>query len=654
MHVTSRVAIIMVLSSAALAGESTLRPAWKCLPENTAFAGRIANGQAVVDAFRSQTKLGAVVFGEDRIQHLQSIIKEHMPDQWTFFEEQMGEYSLTPDDFPQLLTGASGFAVVVDTEGTDPALIGLGWFEPGHDLAARVWNAVGKLIEEQEDKTHPIERVDIELEGQPVMQLTLPDVSVESDALFEPPPSFESLSEPEQEEALERWHQEWEQSQREVVRFTHLLLTHIDGHLLVAMTLNPKQELAQDDYLGRLTGTMARFLAAQHDDGDGFTARVGSTELVYNALPQVGVPCLEVYGDAQSLINLANAESQPGAAQVISALGIDRLGTFALRIALENSLLRSGWCISAPIPRAGILALVNQPSLDPVPALWVPADVISYTHVSADLGKFYTHIKNVILSEFAEEAQWWFALVEGQVMAFARSDLATMLSSMGHQHAVLTFEPGWTELAPADDGSLQPGLPTSAPFAMSRMAIVWQLQDEVPWTNMLQGLAGLVQPGSGPLTATEEQGFRGYRFQGSVEGGIVHGNGHLVFALGEGVLEKTLSSMNNPPRGEDALRTGELFEHAQSLIQLQPGINFQIVNGNRNAKILCKMIRTMIGASMRNLPHDELDRTLLVRQLQEMIPNEDEAEGMFGAVTGVIYVNDHGIVGQNVSELPAP
>ena len=57
---------------------------------------------------------------------------------------------------------------------------------------------------------------------------------------------------------------------------------------------------------------------------------------------------------------------------------------------------------------------------------------------------------------------------------------------------------------------------------------------------------------------------------------------------------------------------------------------------------------------MRNLPHDELDRTLLVRQLQEMIPNEDEAEGMFGAVTGVIYVNDHGIVGQNVSELPAP
>ena len=81
---------------------------------------------------------------------------------------------------------------------------------------------------------------------------------------------------------------------------------------------------------------------------------------------------------------------------------------------------------------------------------------------------------------------------------------------------------------------------------------------------------------------TEEQGFRGWRVNhDAIEGGLLLGKGYLVLAYGEGVVESTLSSLNNPRQGKNALRSGDVYDKVQTMLHLEPGLSFQVVDGNR-------------------------------------------------------------------------
>ena len=627
--------------------EANPPPAWRCLPEETVAAVRIPNGKAFVDAVRKNTQLGAVLFNEQRIRRVTMLIMQQDAAAWAKVRAEMAKYGLAPKDFPQFLAGESGFALVLDRgQGAAPSPMGLSWLEPGEDLATRAVAAIGKAIEDLDDEEHPVKRVDIQIDGRPILQLTVPIVTADVDIpALDLPGSVDAL--PPQQQAGENG--------KEKVEYFRVLVGRIGPRLLLANTFNSAAGADGGDDAKRLTAVFASFLAAHHGGEGGFVARVSATGGVADALPRGGVAWLELLADLAPLVKMADPNTNPMAANIIKVLGVEHAGTVALRSTLDGNIMRTGFFLGLPAPREGVVSFLDHPQLQPEPPAWIPASVIGYNHTSLDLGQWYWEIKRLAVREFGPAVQQGFQMAETQVQRLAQVDLATLLSSLGNQHIVLSYEPKFAAEADAAN-----------PLAMQsnpQIAIVWQVKDEGLWNRTLQAIGPWAQMAGDSLQFTQEQGFSGWRFnQEPYEGGLFLGKGHLVFALGQGVLEQTLSTLNNPPGGTDALRSGDAYARAKAMIPLQPGTGFQLVDGRRYGKIMKKTIDSSID---QWLTISELVQTgedaaaigpmrAMVKQLRQLLPSEEEFESIFGVEASYTLSNQHGLVGQSASELPPP
>ena len=631
---------------AATEDAAELPPAWHCLPAETTVAVRIPNGKAFANALRKHTKLGAVVFSDKRVAKFKTMIMEQDPQQWETFKDDLAEYGLDPDDFADLLAGESGFALLIDqVDDETPAAIGLSWIEPGDELAQRVLSAVGKAIADQEDNEDGPKRLDVEIDDHQVMQLSIPVTTVVGQAAaFELPENFNEMAVEEQQQFIKEWQQRQEQGQETVVKYNHMLLARLGGRLIAANSFVPNEDDEAEPQ--RLTAIFAQFLTAHEGEEGGFVARIESADGVKRSLPQKGVGMFELFADVSSLIRLG--DSDENVARVINALGVDAMDVLALRATLDGTFMRMGMFLAAPEPRTGILALLDQPPLPPKPPAWVPSSVVGYSHTSADLGKMYSHIKELILREFGQEAQMPFQMAEGQAQAMAQADLATILSSIGHEHMVLTLEPEIADAQADDDQPMQ---------QEQKIAIVWRPKQEELLSRVLTAASALA---GNNLTAAQEQGFNGWRFgAGIFEGGLMLGNGYMVFGLGRGVLEKTLSALNQPLEGADAMLTGEVFKQARQMMALEPGLSFQILDGRRYSKMLKQMLDAMLSQmewQARQFGDAGGDRDALdwIGNLRKVLPSDEEMEDVLGPSVGTLHVDDLGMVMMSVNELPAP
>ena len=172
----------------------------------------------------------------------------------------------------------------------------------------------------------------------------------------------------------------------------------------------------------------------------------------------------------------------------------------------------------------------------------------------------------------------------------------------------------------------------------------------------------LPQQPEGGFEPVEEQGFVGWRFHfGPFDGGLTLGKGHLVLAVGEGILERTLSCLNSPPAGKDALLAGELYAKARAMMPLEPGLTFQLLDGRRNAKMLRRIIDASMGQWLSMTQQmafgpapAEMEAGRMMEQIRELIPSEDELENVMGVGAGYMLVNDQGLITKSATELPPP
>ncbi|MEK6248753.1 MAG: hypothetical protein N2C12_11275, partial [Planctomycetales bacterium] len=150
---------------------------WDCLPEETVFAVRIPNGKAIKDSLGETTKLGKVFLSDERIEKIKDLIVKQGGNDLESFRKKLSEYGLSPEDFPKMLAGESGLGIVLEPrEEADPFGAMLAWLEPGKDLAERAYSAVEKAVEDSnQDENSSIIRIDMEIEGQPVLQLGFPN-----------------------------------------------------------------------------------------------------------------------------------------------------------------------------------------------------------------------------------------------------------------------------------------------------------------------------------------------------------------------------------------------------------------------------------------------------------------------------------------------
>jgi len=663
------------------AAAADLAPSWTLVPDTTVLIARLQATEFLA-ALRRQTKFGAVVLSPDRVERAMQLWQSEKKDDWEELSKELGKYGLKLDDVRQLLAGEIGFALAIEQRGErSPLLLGLTWLEPGEDLAQRVVKAIQDGIE---DDPHPTRRVDLSLAGHEVMHLSTPVMQGEKlDPADFVPDDDDGEPTPEKLKKLREQMQEKLKNRKSVeADRIHLFVARLGGRLLLANTFpqssgevmaKDEQERSQIDWdeltgVEQATSAFARFLEAHSGQGSGHAAELLGAPGLAPALPE-GTPLLEIIADPRPLIlaytlhqRMANKDAGGGEdkfKETLDALGLDALGPVAFRMALDGTALRSGLFVSAPEPRHGVLALLDQEPLEPAPPQWVPASAMAYQQISFDLGAAYTKIKELTISLAGDQARQGFLQIETGLQGVLQTDPATLLSSYGQQHSIVSFEPK------ADAPAADPANP-ALPGLSERLGVVWQVKDEQLWQRVMQTLGQFTAAAGGAVEAAEEQGFRGFRLHGAAEAGLFLGRGYLVLGIGNEVSESLLSVLRNPPEGEAAMRTSGLVERAAALLPPMPCFGYQLSDGGRNVKATKRAIEQLIElpltqrARLAQIPgasaeaFDPAEAAALTAKLKALLPSDEELEGVLGVSVGQTTLGEHGLSSQSALELPAP
>ena len=437
---------------AALRAEDA-KPSWACLPDDTVGLLRIPSGNKAADTLRTKTRIGALLFDPQRVANVREAMAKEGSDDLEQASEMLGRYGLKLDDIYKLFEGEAGAGVVLPPG--DPRLIAvLSWIEPEEELTGRLMTALDKVLEENKDNTDLIKRNDIELAGKKVIHLTIKPPDVEEDEI-EVKPGEEKIRV-----------QEFKTPKFEV------LISQRGSRLLVGegFVIGRGKE-AEESGRERLKEMFARFLAT-HEAGDsGPKLNYLEAAGVRSALPG-GLPLIELMVDFKQLMKLLEMPQAEQAKAIIKACGLDELGVFVYRSTFENSLMRSGAFLGAAAPRNGLLALLDQPTVNGQPPAWVPAELNSFSQLSFDLGKAYSRIKQIVIDQGGDAARNNFDLVELQVNQLLQTDIASLLSALGTHHSSVDLPPRKTDVAQGAEGLA--GLTGSSVF-------VWKLTDEALW-----------------------------------------------------------------------------------------------------------------------------------------------------------------------------
>ena len=626
---------------------------WDSLPEETVAAFRVPDGQAFVEALR-ETKFGAVMLSEQRKAAVEKVLESSGNGEWEDFHKQLNEYGLTMEDLLGLLAGESGYAAVMQEEGEEVArMTFLGWLEPGEELANKLYEVVAKVIDEQDDE-QPVIRVDLTIADIPVMQLQFPSTSTDYDDEYKLEDDYSELSDEEQEEALEKAKEIWRNSGVESIKYQTLLIGVLGDRLLIAHRYKPQKEEAAAESAEQLAAVLGQWIKAHATGSEGFSTRLTDESGAARVMGMDGLPVFELLGDVVPLVKIlrASAPTEEKAEQAVRILGLDGLGPFAMRSTIEGAEWYTQMSLAMPSPRQGLMQLFDQEALPADPPQWVPASAVRYYQWSFDLGKAYEVIKETALREFPDKATQGFAMAEMQVQNFAQASLQEVLSSLGNRHIVMSF--GMDSDETSEDGDDDD---KELKSASERVAIVWQLEDEELWGRLLKAIT----PFAGMVTGTkfvEEQGFSGWRMKKeTTEGGLFLGKGYLVLAFGNGVMESVLSTLNNPPTGNDALRGSEVFAKANAMIDLKPSQALQVTDGDRYMKMLVRAMNKQLkqADNLAELLDNDDRRSGLKTMLSlghAVLPSEEEINGMLGVIVSRWEVNDEGVFGSTVQEMP--
>jgi len=655
------------LGPAAMADE--LRPSWECLPADTALMVRLPRAAEFVEAMRTSTRFGAIVLQPERLAGLWGMLDE--------LDEQAGEtdatvgdtvYSLSPANWEKSLEqsglkladlGAAfagdvgGGLVVRRREGDLPPLaMLLAWAEPGEEVAGRVMDAVKRRLEERaegEPGAPAIRRLDLELAGHDVLSVVVPVMALDLGETEADPPADES---DEAAEDADRERARLEQRLREAKPVQtgqqHVFYTNLQGRILYGTTF-PGAATSDDgtpDFEAQSGGDEARqifgsFIAAHAGADEPALARVlREPALAAAALP--GVPLVEAVFVPRALdIGESSADGEARLAQV----GLDDVGGVAWRQAFAAGCWRSTIAVTLPAPRHGMLGMLDQRcDASDVPP-FVTREAVDFTQISLDLGAAFRSIREVLGGDAsAEQLTNMLNVADVQATTWLGTDVTTMLSGLGSRHWILSFPPRIAAAMAEARAARADGTGSTVSMPTDSLALVWEVADEAPFLKLLGQLAPLA---GGELK--EEQGFRGLRLPGDVAASI--GRRHLVLALGEGTLEKVLTSIRNPPAGDVSWRESDSLRRARGLLDLPPARMFAVGDASATGGTL-GALREFVAA-LEPGDVDEDSRELLAAG-QKLLPTADEMKGMFGVSGSVLRMTDDGLVLESAWEMPAP
>lgn len=670
------IAAVLLLVTAQVSA-SDLRPSWECLPAETVAVVRLPKPAAFLEAARKQTRFGAVALSPERMQKAWELIAPRLwpaddaqadADAGTArLDERLGRYGLTMADVSAGFAGDAGMGLVVKTrdDGLPPLALLMTWIEPGADSAGRLLAAVKQAAEENaaEGDEPGVRRIDVTMAGHDVVWLAQPVMRREVSITVDGEPTPDKIREArKQAEAKART------TKPVQTGLTHAFCTVIGDRLLMCQTLptanaanvnvgvgadgemrvevnaaSPPgpRDFEKDSGGDEARGIFEQFLAAHATADEAPLTAVMQTPGLQESLPD-GLTLLDLVLDLGSLIKRVGGEAE-GAAKGLAAAGIDGLGPLAWRHTLDGDVYRQGMFIALPAPRSGAMQILEQESDAAEVPPFVTSEAVDLTQISLDLGQAYKTIREIAVAQGGEETANMFTAAEMQAQGWLGLDLPGVLSAFGTRHWVVAYPPQVAAaLAEARKDRAEPG-PLAGMPTVDRLAIVWQVTDEAPFQKMLQRLAPLAQ-----TQVVEEQGFRGIRIPNGPA--VFAGQRHLVVAIGEDSLEKTLAAIRTPPAGEASLRESAAVTRAAALLPPAPARLFSIGDATHTGGTLGLMREILSGLQADDVAPAYRE---LLEKLRPLLPSAADMEGMFGVSTSILETTDSGLSYRSAWELPA-
>lgn len=574
---------------------------WQQLPESTLAAGRLIGDETVVGRLREETKLGEVIFSEERLGRVGELIAERLREDAENVSNILKNHDLEAIDLTALLSGETGIAVIAGDEDTPSNSHGLLWFSSSDERFPKLLNAFEELLEELE-ADEVIQIFDTEIDGTPALTVQKPTGEVLDNAV----------------------------------------LAMLEDRLVIAYSLGMVSADDADEHTRWLSDSLAVALGDSSDSY--FAAMAADNRPIENADTLFFEAAADIQGFIDWSSRLANDETESAeqVQQIVEMMGVGSASVATFTMSLGDQTLNQTLFVALPGPREGIAQLLDQEQAPLAPPAWVPSAIVSYSQANFDLKAAYDVVETAVL-EYFPEAATGFQMANSQTTAFLQSSVAELLGSLGTKHCVVQLEPQVQVIEGQEDVLGQQ--------VQEPMAFVWQVEDEPLWNKVMQLIGQFAPPTA--MQPTDEQGFRGYRAVGApIEGGVMLGKGHLVVAIGDSITEVVLSSLNNPPSGSDAFRDSDLFKRASDLTELRPVITGEISDGNRLiqfARSSLAQISSDYGELVDELDEDA-DESMNV--IADLLPTAEEAKDILGAVVTQFYSDDSGIILHSVNELP--
>ncbi|WP_428389441.1 hypothetical protein [Mucisphaera sp.] len=647
------------------------RPGWEALPEETVAVIRMPSTQAFIDQLRDTTALGKRILTDDRLEQIKTLITEENPDAFQEFVDNLEEAGFTPEDLITLATSNWGLAIVAEPRDDQPTprWIVILWADIEEEMSAKLLEAYDRAFEENnEDATFPSTRIDFELAGYDVRQVSWPEVDINHSHYQPVPPDFQNMDE---QQMREHWQEQMrlrqEAAEPIVTDMSHMLLTQAPGRMIVTIGMpqltnldhdtlhNPDTDWEALTDVQTLHAVTARYLAAMEDGAeDPFVNKLRANREIDQIIPEAG-SLFEIYADLGRLIQLLTnqIENDQGPEQaemtrtVMSSIGFDNLGMTAITVSLNGQSLNQSMFISMPEPRAGILEVLGAVTLSPIPSAWVPAD-IDYAHIGFDLALLYDVIVETATEIGGMQAEQQIAMGNGAAQGFVQADIRQILASLGTRHTIVASDPVDVMV---EDFEYNPNTDdwdaVMVEEEVTPVAFVWDLTDQDIWQRiMTQAKTFLVgQPGA-IFDLADQQGFSGIRTTPgqNPEMAVMLGNDRLVYTVGPDITDRVIALLNNPPQGDAALANSELYRDADNLINFRPAMFTQIADSGQD---MVESLRTAIEAL-----DDNDDNAQLASRIKALLPSEEDLEASFGVNATQITLSNQGLLIHAEQALP--
>lgn len=579
--------LLCVLLSALSVGVSAASN-FESLPKSTVLNLRLPDGSAAAAALK-KTQAYALFSDPKRWQAVTALIKKNAGSDFDDFMEALAVFNLKPEDFSQLFVGETGVALALHApaEGTnEPMVSGVLYLNPEADLADRLMQAIDQVVvlNQNEDGVAKIVRNDYDVGEHAIIELS----SEDEDASF----------------------------------FINRSGNAITIFVGVEQGLDATKQF------------IVEHLDARAGDGnaDGFAQTVLNTPGLADVIPS-GQTLFEMTFNPQVLIDLIpeNEIATPamGGAEVRQALGLHCFKPCIMALTIENNVLHSVGFMGCTSPLEGIARLLEFPEIEAGPAAWVPKDLVSYSHFGLNLQHTYRVVTETIAGIMGPAGAAKIQEVNNAPMLFLGTDLETFLGNFGDKIVGIDYGKKAPEGAAAN--------PMMGTFA-ERVAIVWDMNDT---TALKQALPLLQQQAAmfGGMAA-EEQGASGVRFnmsmmQPGLEGGFFVTDDKMILALGVGVTELILSSVQNPAPLAETLAASQLLKDANAILAPKKGFIYSLQDTNA----------TMVAEF--DATHKEFERLSQVNPdlgiFNAVMPKGDEVEGMLGVGTQHAYRDADGL-----------